>query len=763
MTDTNFRIHPAIGISRVGNSPRPDDYIGNPRTDYLLSPENIAGLEVRTGGTTMGGLPIPLDGSAFKSGDLHDESGRLKRQAQRFKIYQYATIAGSESYPLPADNKGTEVIVGSTVEGKTVTDIIWTVHLANKKPNCYETPEILGRDDYVDGQIPSRFQITDEALDTLKKDGVPDNVLDELRTLKDNDSQLLGDFDISVKQAIGNSDFKTYGTQINNASVIFFLRNPDIGAKPSPIQAPSPNDPVRLQELAIDAGPRAINGTDAQGIDFDVPTVASYEYHGAISTIPDYHKIFPVDNFPETLQSVQGPIDTLGELCTDSEGRLHVLGGYGRSAGWNEATDYKLTSATDNDEYYDDTADGPVHAVLVLDGGRTVQVQASAWVIVTDPAIAPQTLNIVSLWDDIYNTWVREFDLAPEIYQGGEYQLNYQASFANHVHPLLQAVSLHQWNLNLPDTAVYRHDKVGGYQEAPEGFVETFIRNINTQSDQSGFMPLSLGDVQASFLAPSQTQYFLLQQWQAGKYRKDYDQITGFDLGPGEYLDYAVLLNCLGGRFSPGIEMTFICRDEDLYTKHWKTSGTGPFRIRTDPLKYNKATAGKPFLTAGYFPGTHNSPGLEPGDASKFMSIPWHTDYNSCGTHTTVPAPESGNPQTLYWSWPSQRPLTAYLATEVSMEGGSPALGQQRYSIRGPGTLYNVGTHDPVPPQQVGRYQDINNILDHWQKIGIIVQATTINSDYPQDWYLEVGGELSTDDEVPVPLFPTYSTKPNTT
>lgn len=760
-----FRIHPSIGISRVGNS-----------EEYILSPETIAGLQVSSDNETHGGLPIPLDGSSFKSGDLHDANGALKRQAQRFKIYQYESDGSPETYPLGSDNTGSEIVIGSTVGNKTVTDIIWTVHLANKKANCYETPEIKGREDYIDGQQPSRFKITQGVLDTLSSEGVPDSVITDLESLLDpaggpyTDPQLLPEFNESVKQAIGDENYALYRDEIDVASVNFYLRNLEVGTQPNPIQAPSPNDPERLQKLTIDAGPQSIMGSSTGDVNFDNgPTVSYWEAGSNITQSTQYHKIFPEDNYPNTLQSVQGDITTLGALKTDDEGRLHVLGGYGRSAGWNKETDYKLTSSTDNDEYYDDTSDGPVHAVLVFDDGSVQQVQASSWVIVSDPAYAPQTLNIVSLWDEIYNTWVRNFDLQPEVFTNGAYQSDYKPAFSTHINPLLQATKIHKWNLNLPDTAKYRHDAVGDMQEAPDNFVNTYIRNIDTDSGKSGFMPLSLGDVTKSFLAPSESQYFFLTQWQAGNFIQDFDTITGSHLGAGEYLDYAVLLNCLGGRFSPGIEMTFVCRDLDLYIQNWTTSGVGPFRIHTQDLNYAHAQKGTPFLNAGYFPGTKNSPGLQPGDASKFMSVPWHTDYNSCATHTTSPPPDSGfgNPQTLYWSWPSQRPLTAYLASEVTMNGSTATLGEQRYSVRGPGTLFQANPDGsdsdmPVDPQQVGRYQNINNILDHWQKIGVIVQATTIDDAYPADWYLEVGSELPVDGEDPVPVFPTYSTKPNT-
>lgn len=154
-------------------------------------------------------------------------------------------------------------------------------------------------------------------------------------------------------------------------------------------------------------------------------------------------------------------------------------------------------------------------------------------------------------------------------------------------------------------------------------------------------MPLALGDAQKSFLSLSTTQYFLMKQWYSGNSEADAP-----NLGVGEKLDKVVLENCLGGRYSPGIDLTFIVRDVNLYVQNWQ-GDTGPFRINQKALDYSTANATKPFLNVGYIP--LNKDKVEPGDLSKFMSQPWHTDYNSCAVHEPDPNPPGNN--TLYWSW----------------------------------------------------------------------------------------------------------------
>ena len=83
---TTYRIHPAIGIARVGNSPN-DFFIGPERPSEFLDPD----------------------------GGFKDDQCRVKRQAARFRVYANHDD-GSTSELTAAD-----------------AEISWTVHLANNK------------------------------------------------------------------------------------------------------------------------------------------------------------------------------------------------------------------------------------------------------------------------------------------------------------------------------------------------------------------------------------------------------------------------------------------------------------------------------------------------------------------------------------------------------------------------------------------------------------------------------------------------------
>ncbi len=672
MSKLNFRIHPAIGIARVGNS-----------QEYYLSPETIAGLKAHPNDVQTGGLPIKAntENSTITSTDIRDSKGALKRQAARFKIYQYALNDNNESYPMNLpDGAIQEVQIGSKVGSKKVIDIIWTVHIANKKANTFylvEDPNQAGGiAGYENGQLPP----------------------------------------------IRNTD-------INNPS------------------APQPTDPIgvlnepsRVRKLTIDPGPRVVKGTAQETISFAANTPAQYWHNNQVVTLQNYPQSFPTDSFTG-LDCPSGPIDTLGEIQTDAQGRLIFAGGYGRACSWGND---KLNDDVNNDQWFDDASDGPVTAVLAFDDGSYQSVQGHAWVTATDPAYAPQTLNIVPLFDDIYNAWVMNLDLAPELFKNGAFQDNYKPYFDDALNPIFQSVALQKWNINLNQTGIDRHDKVGQITADTDPTTTGVMGAVRDPNDASQFgttylMPLALGDANESFLAVTETQYFCLSRWHSNQYNSG----SGTALNPGEKLDKNTLMNCLGGRFSPGIDLTFIVRQPDLYVKNWSTSGTGPFRVKPRQLNYAAVQSDKPLLTEGYIPCHTGNSGLEPGDLSKFMAIPWHTDYNSCATH--LPSPNPANNSTLFWSWPAQRPVAVYPAAQVAANGGQLVTANgnqvQAWSVRGKGTSTNQSA-----AQDWGRFQERIDMLNSWQDIGVVIQGNAID---PQDsgpadasYYLEVASLL---------------------
>ncbi|MES2674013.1 MAG: LodA/GoxA family CTQ-dependent oxidase [Pseudomonadota bacterium] len=697
MSYTSLRIHPAISIARVGNS-----------EEYYLGPETMAGMDI-PGQILTGGLPIKpgTESTTIMSTDVRDSSGRLKRQAARFRIFQYIfpDAAGAETYPT---GQGEEVKIGCMVDGKKIKDIIWTVHLANKKANSWQGG--AGVEPFQGGAIPP-------------------------------------------------------------------LRNPEFGKVVS--------DPIRFKKLVIDAGPRALSASAGGTVHFDNTTQACYGSlsKGAIASLPHYPSSFPAsEGSASDLLLHSRAIKTLGAITSEVSGRLIVMGGYGLACGFDKDGNFSPTAPlkgdVNNNNWLDDTADGPVSAFLVFDDGSTKTVDGSAWVISADPSYAPQTTNVVTLWDDLYCTWLEKLKLQPSIYNN-HYQTDYKVDFATEVYPIFRAASLQKWNTSLPARAISKHDQVGKITAGWDEFkIMNFIRDPNRdEADQSSSatMPLSLGDAGKSFLSPTTAQYFFLKQWSQGQYAAADDALTNQPLGLGEALDKTILFNCLGGRFSPGIEMSFIVRDINLYQQEWaKHSNGGPFRINARALDYSKASQDSPFLGVGYIPLRSES--VEPGDLSKFMALPWHTDYNSCATHTPNPNPggdvdmsvlkqdwKEGMPAfntLLYSSWPAQRPVAVYTYEDVVANNGQ--LARPRFSVRGEGTAITNTIIEPATltasaswefslgAEQVGRYQDRQQFLLNWHRIGVVMQGPAIVRDpgapkICNDFYLEVASEFATD------------------
>jgi L-lysine epsilon oxidase-like protein len=162
------------------------------------------------------------------------------------------------------------------------------------------------------------------------------------------------------------------------------------------------------------------------------------------------------------------PITYLGELLTDNQGRLIVLGGRGESrASSTLATAGGLLHPVPLDEYannptwFDDVADGPVTAEIELSTGEKIpstDVQ-SAWVIIGPPDFAPGLRSVVSLYDTLVDVWVRSRDLdlsgitnAPKWMSDMKNDFRpasgfstFRPDFARDVYPILQAVVNSRW------------------------------------------------------------------------------------------------------------------------------------------------------------------------------------------------------------------------------------------------------------------------------------------------------------------------------
>ena len=303
---TTYRIHPGIGIARLGNSP----------DAFCISPEQPAVLPLDCDGRGNPRLsPDGLDELPIQT--FKDAEGRVKRQAARFQVWAY-----DDESP-----QGRPLKLGDPIEGGgnagVLVDIQWRVYLANKKASWYEFAQLDGEHGYAPGHARRNAAIT---------------------------------------------------------------------------------DPEARQRLIIDPGPRSVDCTSNRR--------AHFGRDGGDA----YAAAFPPPLQPE-------PIDSLGDVLTDDTGRLLVLGGHGRSGSYrfDEFGQPRIDDYANNDGWFDDTADGPVMARLVMYSelvGRTrfVDVEYPAWAIVGYPAYVPEILDVVTMDDVLQDLAVREFAERTDLY-----------------------------------------------------------------------------------------------------------------------------------------------------------------------------------------------------------------------------------------------------------------------------------------------------------------------------------------------------------
>jgi hypothetical protein len=259
-------------------------------------------------------------------------------------------------------------------------------------------------------------------------------------------------------------------------------------------------------------------------------------------------------------------------------------------------------------------------------------------------------------------------------------------------------------------------------------------------------MPLLAGDnpltnvVPSKFLRLTDHQLFILRQWAHGKFYNEYDEgwiakkpdpflpYRDWTIRTPRDLDQAVLMNLLGGAFCPGGEVGWIIRNPSIYKE--------PYRIKADPDFYNfRQTAAQananartqPVPSEDYVSSILKSlsqdsdfeKGLQPGDLTKQMALPWQSDFNECtlqGINVTYEYwnrldPDSEDDPWMkleeqVWNtlwWPAHRPLQTFEL--VGFDNGSPVLKFLNWS-RG------------VPQTKAG---DLKMVTE-WPRLGFVIR-----------------------------------------
>jgi len=643
---TSYEIHPRIGVARLGNSP----------DEFYLPAESIGGLPIEC---DKNGNPV-LDkkGAKVFVDKFKDSVGRIKRQSAKFQIFQ-KTGCTTREVKLSDDD---------------IEKIVWTVHIANKKPIWFTFSELQGNlefgqeNSYKNQHIPvnnsditdiskrkklmidpgprsiecpgdvaqfSRYNIPPEyqkngSFPPLGSGGSQIDSLGELRM--DNDGNLIslggygnvtGSAEITSFRGAGG-----YWDDISDGFVMatIHLKNGDkIDAEPGWLIVGSPK-----------YAPELVN----------ITTLYDTMYNVAIRTLNANPEIYKSDsNTADAFPNHQG---------------------YSPLNGFNP--DYIVNYTTQIRPIID-------------------RMQSYRWVA------------DIPYLNDFSNPG---FDLSDASEKNLKKRLQYFNYFRVPVLP--------------KDYDTWIHKVKNG-------------PNQLFSLDGIPLMPLNSGDNSVTNSGPiykfetlSATQYFFMNQWAAGKF-----VIGDLESKPySEQLDEAGIGNCVGAPFSPGIETTWIMRNTKIYAApiHLKLAHFDGNNTQTQAYYRENGLC----ITADEAEGQ----GCEPGDLTKRMAIPWQADFHEC----TVQTPNITNPSInqladgtgiefppayyVYW-WPPQSPMHVVTG---SLEPSDQVLDALVSNIDGQ-TIIPAGQRVPFQ-RGINSTQDI---IDSWGKLGFIVNQGT--DDYP--------------------------------
>ena len=648
-----FKIHPAIGIARVGDSP----------DSFYLAPEQA------------GQLPNELtsDGKERPIKKFKDNKQRVKRQAARFRVYVY-----DDQF-----KQGKELQIGDTIEvvrtktGQLMTgqvlDILWTVYLANKKSSWYEFQQLDGEHGYsakhplrnaeVKGADARQQLIIDPGPQTVSYTNekqrtaqfakgqnpgytqsfppelTPFSIetLGELRVIQQeqyNRLLVLGGYGHSgsYKKGFGEPVIKHYANNegwfddISDGPVMAQIQYKVLkedGREPSPATNPIQTVTVEVPAWVVVGYPRYAPQL------LDIITMDEVVYDVAV-------REFGSDPY------MYGTPPFSGDQPPPDPADAKALALWREQAQWNP--DYYPY-------FYRD-----IWPILT-------RPQNYAFVMDFDPFTGGDPHDTTSGEGGNFDESV--ISIPP--YEGedtAERKMRRQARMF--VWSVLRKPGLENlWTApvdpNLPKTQL----------------------NSKLPTNLPVLMPFLCGDnplsndVPSKFLRLTDTQLFILHQWAEGKFINEKSEDIPITIpeqsnASGADLDRGILSNALGGSFCPGGEATWIMRNPAIYA--------GPYRIKHSPyftIDALKTWQPQPLSLPGDLQ-TQTDPGsmqigLEPGDITKYSAVPWQSDFNECSTQDinityekwNVIEPQSvGDPaqqitQMTFW-WPSHRPMEVF-------------------------------------------------------------------------------------------------------
>ena len=738
---TTYRIHPGIGIARLGNSP----------DAFCITPEEPAALPIDC--DSRGNPLLSPDGkteltiSAFK-----DAQGRMKRQAARFQIWAY-----DDESP-----DGRPLKLGDHIEGGgnagTLIDIQWRVYLANKKSSWYEFKQLEGEHGYASTHARRNASITAEnarqqliidpgprTVDHRKKRrahfdrGSEDYACTFPPPLKPNSIDTLGDLltddtgRLLVLGGHGNSGTFLYDdfgqpridhyanndgwfddtsdgpvmarlamySKLVNAVRYIDVEFPAWVVCCYPAYVPEILDVVTMDDVVEDMAIRKFaertdlygtSGTfnDPQHIPPTDEGALTHWRAGRLRWNPDYKPWFYRDiwtilyrpdqynflcdtlsqsNFPHN-QSTRGTFDYEKLSCPPVVDRKAV------AECVKECIEEHYSGELFVEELSAELASLEPSITAGMKAQRPLLNEKRSGKLLKalrDYAHKLIERNTAEDVDEYLDQWLSSSESAPDAKEelkhkvdnilraDSDYPDEMTDLFSRRTHEHLQKYLSGQLLRNCIRRCVKAHtyDPYGPMRRylfdllrAPGEENQFMIKGRpDSRVHNLPRMPLLCGDNPINNVLPSKFfrltdyQYYVLRQWAFGIFYNEKFEgwanpdplhpYAGWVNRTGRDLDRGVLSNVLGGAFCPGGEIGWVMRNPSVWVV--------PYRINPDRSFSNfgqtaaQANTGPvPDQNYAFYAGDDLSQdndfsvGLQPGDLTKYMAIPWQSDFNEC-------------------------------------------------------------------------------------------------------------------------------------
>ena len=616
MADTPvFKIHPAIGVARVGDSER----------GFYLSPDRPGRLPIAA---DADGLAVVEGGAEQRVRSFRDAEGRLMRQAARFRVHAYDAahpegreIRVGDTFRFSISNPGT----GEEVVEGTVTDVAWTAHLANKKASWYRFLQTQGRHGYApDHPLRNPDADTPDARRALIIDPGEQSVW--LRKT-------------AREKARPRAEF---ARGANPGSPQQF---PPESLRPAPIDTLG-----ELRATAQDGHPRllVLGGYGRAGSTASAPRLTGYANNdGWFDDVSDgpvraairfeWHEEVTQDDGTTKRQTHQGSAEvdvpawavvgypryapqivdmiTMDETLFD----LFVRRSAFRPALFGVEPGGRLTNAPETDEEW-----ALWRQSAGFRAGYVPRFYEEIWPILRRPDVFGWTL--------VYDTWTGSDPHNRGT--GGNFDVRRLAQPPRDGADPYRQQRQYLYEVLRKPGGQNRREAATDY--APHGYTPRAMPELCGNNPLSNVAP-------DKFLRLTDVQLFLLKQWAEGRFVNECDEWDRGDarcadphVGPpswgddapltGEALDRGALGNVVGGPFCPGAELTWSVLNPAIFES--------PYRVRHAP--YVPGALSLPAVAFGTDraegepDASDLTRGLEPGDLTKHLALPWQADFTQC-------------------------------------------------------------------------------------------------------------------------------------